>query len=74
MNPKPATGSAQPVGAAHTHAPCFGSRPRAAADRAGLPVRERKQGRKSRELQLVDDGISGEGKGTNGLLSTSRIA
>jgi hypothetical protein len=47
---------------------------RAAADRAGLPVRERKQGRKSHELQLVDDGVSGEGKGTNGFLSTSRIA
>jgi hypothetical protein len=47
---------------------------RTAADRAGLPVRERKQGRKSHELQLIDDGVSGEGKGTNGFLSTSRIA
>jgi hypothetical protein len=49
-----------------------------AADRAGLPVRERgnRGGRatSSGELQLVDDGVSGEGKGTNGFLLTSRIA
>jgi hypothetical protein len=49
-----------------------------AADRVGLSVRERgnKGGRatSSGELQLVDDGVSDEGKGTNGFLSTSHIA
>jgi hypothetical protein len=28
----------------------------------------------SGELKLIDDGVFGEGKGTNGFLSTSRIA
>jgi hypothetical protein len=50
----------------------------AVTDRAGLLVRERgnRGGRavSSGELQLVDDGVSGEGKGTNGFLSTSHIA
>jgi hypothetical protein len=39
--------------------------------------REGKQRRRSRgsgELQLIDGGISGEGKGTNRFLSISRIA
>jgi hypothetical protein len=58
-------------------AACCRSRPHAVADRAGLPVRERgnRGGRatSSGELQLVDDGVSGEGKGTNGFLLNSRI-
>jgi hypothetical protein len=43
----------------------------------GPLVREGKQRRRSHgsdELQLIDGGISGEGKGTDRFLSTSRIA